>query len=182
MMNEQADVLADYADPNIAGAFDADGRTTPAATRLEGLLALEHAIASDPARAAFARSCAARSGAGSPSSAGASAGRCRARRHSVIAAWRIRTATALDASDVADDEGSEARSGRRIRIDYVEDALSAVIRYAAMCGDRGGPRAGSGFDRRRALTHARAASARCGLGARPQRAAGSVPRSSVTSR
>jgi len=45
--------------------------------------------------------------------------------------------TAVDASDVADDEGSAARTEQEVRIDYVQHALSAMLRYAVMCRDRG---------------------------------------------
>lgn len=138
MMSEQADVLATLDDPNVAGAFDADGRTTPAATRLEGLLALEHAIASDPARAAFRTELRGAIGRGL-------AFLRRSQVQDGVARggipWVQRgasfTATAVDASDVADDDGSAARAEQEIRIDYVQHALSAMLRYAVLCRDRG---------------------------------------------
>lgn len=138
MMNAQADVLAALDDPKIAGAFDPNGRTTPAATRLEGLLALEHAIASDPTRAAFRAELRGAIGRGlaflrrsQVQDGGARGGIPRAERGA------RRTPTDVDAGDGNDDDGSAARAEQEVRIDYVQHALSAMLRYAVMCRDHG---------------------------------------------
>jgi hypothetical protein len=130
MMDEQARVLARPHDPEIDGAFASDARTTPSATRLEGLLALEHALGrdADPARAAFRadlRRTIAR-------------GVAFLRRSQVkdgLARGGIPMALKADAADAGDgsDDERDHDSAQEVRIDYVQHALSAMLRHRAMC-------------------------------------------------
>jgi hypothetical protein len=127
MMDEQTDVLERSRDKDVRGAFGIDTRTTPSATRLEGLLALEHAIAGEPARAAFRAQLRRSIGRG-----------VTFLRRAQLQGGTARGAipAALKASDVPDagaDDGSEGAPEKEVRIDYVQHALSALMRYQTMC-------------------------------------------------
>jgi hypothetical protein len=136
MMDEQAKVLEKRDDPELSGAFGVDGRTTPAATRLEGLLALEHAIAGDASRAAFRSELRLVIGLGV-----AFLRRAQVRegiaRGGVPMALRVVPETDVGDGGRDDDEARhdkpEGRREQEVRIDYVQHALSAMMRYAAMC-------------------------------------------------
>lgn len=126
MIDGQVKVAAER--PEIDGCFTKDGRTTPTATRLEGLLALEHALTGDAKRAdtrkairaavvrgiAFLRRAQITTGPGRGGIPGA-----------------LTPATedgGADESDIGDDEKAS-----EIRIDYVQHAMSAMMRYVVMC-------------------------------------------------
>jgi hypothetical protein len=130
MMDEQARVLARPYDPEIDGAFASDARTTPSATRLEGLLALEHALGrdADPARAAF-RADLRRTIARGVAFLRRSQVKDGLARGGIPMALK---AVAEDAGDGSDDE-REHDAAQEVRIDYVQHALSAMLRHRAMC-------------------------------------------------
>ncbi|MBX3209047.1 MAG: hypothetical protein KF764_28700 [Labilithrix sp.] len=131
MMKEQADALATTHDPNVAGAFDTEGRTTPAATRLEGLLALEHAVAESPEHAAF------RDELRVTIRRGVAFLRRSQVRDGVARGGVPRSQSgAAVGGDVPDAGAGEARQEQEVRIDYVQHALSALLRYAATCAGR----------------------------------------------
>ncbi len=126
MLEEQTEVDGRVRDPDLAGSFVRDGRSTPVATRLEGLVALEHTLASEPDHAedralvrrgiqrgiAFLRRCQVREG---PLSGGFT--------------------EALKQLSGMNDERRESQG--EVRIDYVQHALSALIGYERMCASGG---------------------------------------------
>jgi hypothetical protein len=133
MMDEQASVRESKVDPAIDGAFGTDARTTPAATRLEGLLALEHAIRDDGSRAAFRTELRETIGRGIGFLR-------RAQVASGIARGGIPEALETPTKPAQRDNGPEdpaAGDGQEVRIDYVQHALSAMMRYTQMCSSGG---------------------------------------------
>lgn len=111
--------------PELDGCFTADGRTTPSATRLEGLLALDHALGDAGQAAAqveiraaivkgiaFLRRAQLRSG---PTQGGMPS--------SVIDGG---------ASEDEKDDDDAAKHGE-VRIDFVQHALSAMMRFEQLC-------------------------------------------------
>ncbi|MBX3231698.1 MAG: hypothetical protein KIT84_23270 [Labilithrix sp.] len=120
--------------PELAGCYTNDGRTTPSATRLEGLLALEHALASEPAANADVR---------------------KEVRDSIVKGIQFLRSSqhvtgpvkggfpqaVIIPGDDADgrkakDESEDDRPGDHrgeVRIDYTQHAVSALLRYRQMC-------------------------------------------------
>lgn len=115
--------------PELDGCYTPDGRTTPSATRLEGLLALEHMLGEEPSQAAF---------------------RDEVRRSIVRGMTFLRRAQITDGPrrggfppTVKEDDGTpapanedEEHASRRrgdVRIDYVQHAMSAMMHYRQMC-------------------------------------------------
>ena len=124
MMNEQRAVLAGAHPPEVDGSFLPDGRITPTATRLEGLLALEHAIDRDPKRADFRAALRA----------------CIQRGIAFLRRSQLRDGSTRGGFPVVVEGPAAARSPqdrdqRTVRIDYVQHALSAFLRYDRMGQD-----------------------------------------------
>jgi hypothetical protein len=127
MIDEQTHVLERTRDLDVRGAFGADTRTTPSATRLEGLLALVHAIANEPARARFRIELRRSIGRGVTFLR-------RAQIRDGVARGGIPAALeSVSGLDAGEDDGSDGAADKEVRIDYVQHALSALMRYAAMC-------------------------------------------------
>jgi hypothetical protein len=124
MLREQACVAAlDCA--RLDGCFSADGRTTPTATRLEGLLAALTYLPDqqEPLRALMASSV----------HRGVRFLLRAQVREGEFAGGFPRSIARLPAD--APGTGAHDPRATEIRIDYVQHALSALIRYAAMFGD-----------------------------------------------
>jgi hypothetical protein len=110
--------------PEIDGCFTNDGRTTPSATRLEGLLALEHALTGDAKRADTRKDVRAAivRGIGFLRRAQITTGPTRG---------GIPGAVMTGDEDAGESENEESSS--EIRIDFVQHAMSAMMRYTVMC-------------------------------------------------
>lgn len=113
--------------PQFDGCFTKDGRTTPSATRLEGLLALEHALMGDTQRAAIRKEI----------RASIVRGIQFLRRSQVTTGP---TKGAIPAAMVPGEDGGaeeevagEEEKSNEIRIDFVQHAMSAMMRYTVMC-------------------------------------------------
>lgn len=112
--------------PAIDGCFTRDGRTTPTATRLEGLLAMEHLLTGDEQRTAAREEL----------RASIVRGIAFLRRSQITdgpARGGIPGAMFVAGEDAGvgdDDERPE-----EIRIDYVQHAMSAMMRYTVMCAN-----------------------------------------------
>lgn len=126
MMREQADVLSSGGALKLSGAFDAQGAVTPASTRLEGLLALERALAGKPEHEGVRKEV----------RAAIELGIAFIRRAQIQTGpgqggfpQVVSIATPGGASDASVDDDS-ARS-LEVRIDYVQHALSALLGYEA---------------------------------------------------
>lgn len=113
--------------PEIDGCFTRDGRTTPSATRLEGLLALEHALTGDDKRADVRKEV----------RASIVKGVAFLRRSQITtgpARGGIPAALVPGGEDGgADETESEEEKSGEIRIDFVQHAMSAMMRYVIMC-------------------------------------------------
>jgi hypothetical protein len=122
-------------DPDLEGSFDPGGRTTPNATRLEGLLALEHALEGQAKYADFVP----------PLRATISKGIAFLRRSQVKdgVARGGQPAAILAVPEGPDGGGDDEEhppgggAEREVRIDYVQHAMSAMMRYRAMCSSGG---------------------------------------------
>lgn len=117
--------------PAIVGCYTKDGRTTPTATRLEGLLALEHLLGSEPNRAKDRERV----------QQSIVKGILFLRRGQVTTGatkGALPAAVPIPGEDagVNNDEGTEDEPGdhrAEVRIDYVQHAMSAMMRYRVMC-------------------------------------------------
>ncbi len=119
MMDGQAKVAREH--PDIDGCFTGNGRTTPSATRLEGLLALEHILTGDAKRASVQ----------SEVHASIARGMAFVRRAQITSGPTRGAfpATARGFEDGPNDSGKRSY----VRIDYVQHALMALMRYTLMC-------------------------------------------------
>ncbi|MFO0735840.1 MAG: hypothetical protein U0270_08170 [Labilithrix sp.] len=114
--------------PEIDGCFTRDGRTTPSATRLEGLLALEHALMGDEKRAETRKEIRAAIVKG-----------ISFLRRSQITTGPARGGIPAALVPPSEDGGAEEtelegdEKSSEIRIDFVQHAMSAMMRYTVMC-------------------------------------------------
>ncbi len=113
--------------PEIDGCYTNDGRTTPTATRLEGILALEHALTGDAKRADTRKELRASIVKG-----------IQFLRRAQITTGPARGGMpgALVTSDedaAAEDFENSDETRTEIRIDFVQHAMSAMMRYVVMC-------------------------------------------------
>lgn len=132
---EIANVIVDGQDhvnrPAIAGCYTRDGRTTPTSTRLEGLLAVEHLLGAEPSHAQDRDRFRVSIGKGIAF----------LRRTQVTTGpnrGALPAAAPIPGEDggVASEDGDENEPGdhrQEVRIDYVQHAMSAMMRYRVMC-------------------------------------------------
>ena len=131
-------------DPELDGSFNPEGRTAPNATRLEGLLALEHAIADEPAYAEFRKEVRTTIGRGiaflrrSQIKEGPARG-------GQPGALRVGNDRGEEEDERDRPDGGTGENIREVRIDYVQHAMSAMMRYRAMCREAGADVARVGF-------------------------------------
>jgi hypothetical protein len=114
--------------PEIDGCYTKDGRTTPTATRLEGLLALEHALTGDAKRAGIRKEL----------RDSIVKGIYFLRRSQVTSGPNkggIPGALVSESDDGGAEEPEDSADGKptEIRVDFVQHALSALMRYVVMC-------------------------------------------------
>jgi hypothetical protein len=125
MIDSQTKVLSQR--PEIDGCFTKDGRTTPSSTRLEGLLALEHALTDDPKRLDTRKEV----------RASVVRGVAFLRRSQITSGptrGAIPGAVSIDGEDAGgEDSESDNEMSNEIRIDFVQHAMSAMMRYVVMC-------------------------------------------------
>jgi hypothetical protein len=137
-------------DPDFEGSFNAEGRTTPNATRLEGMLALDHALDGNAKHAAFRAELRASIAKGIAFLRRAQVKEGVARGGMPAAITDVPDSS--DPGDQPDEEGRHDRGDasaqgtqeqREVRIDYVQHAMSAMMRYRALCAsDKGAPGCG----------------------------------------
>lgn len=125
MVENQSRVAANR--PEIAGCFTQDGRTTPTATRLEGILALEHALTGDAKRADTRKELRASIVRG-----------IQFLRRAQITTGPARggmpgALVTPDEDAGAEDFENSDETRTEIRIDFVQHAMSAMMRYVVMC-------------------------------------------------
>jgi hypothetical protein len=122
MMAGQAQVTKSR--KSIDGCYTSDGRVTPSATRLEGLLALEHALTGDEKRADKRKEV----------RASIIKGIAFERRAQITADGITKGAfpgSVLPSGDAGAEDDEEKSD--EIRIDFVQHTMSAMMRYVKMC-------------------------------------------------
>jgi hypothetical protein len=127
MLEEQREQAAR---PALAGCFVPDGRTTPTATRLEGLLAVLAFLPTDsPLRGEVVRAC----------QLGIQFLLAAQIKEGTSIGGVPRAVSALPENDPSWTEGFHARA-TEIRIDYVQHALSAFLQYRRIFNNTNGIR------------------------------------------
>lgn len=132
MIEGQTETAASH--PEYAGCYTNDGRTTPSATRLEGLLALEHSLAAEGALHAEVRKevrASIEKGIQFLRRSQHVAGPVRGGFPQTFVAPGDTEGGKKQRDDSEDDRPGDHRG--EVRIDYTQHAVSALMRYRRMC-------------------------------------------------